>query len=95
MLLCASVWLSIFCSACGVFTKTIEVPIKPEPCNIPPFHVQADCNNDLTCYILQFVHTLQAEHTVLEALLRCPYVTIGKTIGERPFIGPIRPARDL
>jgi hypothetical protein len=56
-------------SGCGAFSK--PVPVAPQPCTVPTFHVQVPCNNDPICLYTEFALTLQDEQMVDAALNRC------------------------
>lgn len=68
--------LLAFVASCSLWTKEVQVPVTPTPCNIPAFHVQKDCASDLPCLLGEFALTLQDEHAALNALLACPLVRL-------------------
>lgn len=39
---------------------------------------------DLACLLTEFAHTLVAERQVHEALMACPSISIGMTVGPKP-----------
>jgi len=59
-------------------TKEVKVPVPPEPCVVPAFHVQAPCNDPATeveCLLGEFALTLQVEHNVAVILKTCPGIS--------------------
>lgn len=72
----AALALSSYLLACGVFTKEVKVPVAPEPCVIPAFHVQQPCADDIECLLGEFALTVQAENSVKVALKACPNISV-------------------
>lgn len=55
-------------------TKEVKVPAPIPMCRIPPFHVQAECNDDVECLLTEFALTLQAEAAVEKAFAPCAHM---------------------
>src|ERR1700759_1744183 len=62
------------CAALTSCVRPVNVPVAPQPCPVPAFHVQKACAADIPCLLTEFAQTIQAEQAVNKALATCANV---------------------